>query len=271
LRQAGFKSVPLGRNLTRAVEKARSLNQDVKIWRSGGKLDPGLPPKLRGTVPYFIDLYQDSEDYRDKAAKTRTGYDRCLEILQDWSARAKHPHVATITRRGLRELHKSLRWPEGEPCGHAEGCPLDRICGAGRNTPCPIQQLPNANAVIRVASILLGVALDEGLVTVNFAKGLKLPSAEGREQVWPDEAIEEFCAKAIAKGRRSIALAVRMGADFGQREADIRKMHRGHRKDNFMRIRPQKVSISPNRCSDTLLGKHRRSRNPRSPAGLVVA
>src|SRR5215468_10462830 len=85
LRQAGFKSVPLGRDL--------------------------------------IDLYQDSEDYRDKAPKTRIGYDRCLELLNRWSARAEHPQVATITRRGLRELHKSLRWPEGESCGHAEGCP----------------------------------------------------------------------------------------------------------------------------------------------------
>jgi len=49
---------------------------------------------------------------------------------------------------------------------------------------------------MRVASILLGVALDEGLVTVNLANGLKLPGAEGREQVWPDEAIEAFCATA---------------------------------------------------------------------------
>src|SRR5262249_38647289 len=107
LRQAAFKSVPLGRDLTKAVDKARSLNQDLKVWRSGGTLDAGLPPKLRGTIPYLIDVYRDSEDYRDKAAKTRTGYDRCLDILQDWSARARHPHVATITRRGLRELHKS--------------------------------------------------------------------------------------------------------------------------------------------------------------------
>jgi hypothetical protein len=90
-------------------------------------------------------------------------------------------------------------------------------------------------------SILLGVALDEGLVTVNFAKGLKLPGAEGREQVWPDEAIAAFCATAIAMGRCSMALAVRMGADFGQREGDILKMNRGQRREDVMRIRPQKT------------------------------
>jgi hypothetical protein len=114
--------------------------------------------------------------------------------LRKWSVRAGNPEVATITRRGLRELHKSLRWPEGEPCGHDAICPLNKVCRAGRNTPCPIEQLPNANAVMRVGSILLGVALDEGLITVNLAKGLKLPGAEGREQVWSDEAIETFCA-----------------------------------------------------------------------------
>src|SRR5262249_48584962 len=194
LRQAGFRSVPLGRDLGRAIEKAKSLNEAVKIWRNGGDPDPASPPKLRGTIPYLIDLYQDSEDYRDKAPKTRIGYDRCLEILHRWSARAGHPQVATVIRRGLRELHKSLRWPEGEPCGHAEGCPPDKLCRVGRTSPCPIEQLPNANAEMCVASILLGVALDEGLVTVNLAKGLKLPGAEGREQVWPDDAIEAFCA-----------------------------------------------------------------------------
>src|SRR6516162_1980955 len=67
LRQAGFKSVALGRDLSKVMEKAKSLNEDVKIWRSGGTPDPGLPPKLGGTIPYLIDIYQDSEDYRDKA------------------------------------------------------------------------------------------------------------------------------------------------------------------------------------------------------------
>jgi len=51
------------------IDKAKSLNEEVKIWRSGGNPDPGIPPKLRGTIPYLIDLYQDSEDYRDKAPK----------------------------------------------------------------------------------------------------------------------------------------------------------------------------------------------------------
>src|SRR5262249_1204878 len=74
----------------------------------------------------------------------------------------------------------------------------------------------------------------------------KLPGAEGREQVWPDEAIEAFCATAIAMGRRSIALAVRMGADFGQREGDILKMHRGQRGGAVMQIRPQKTRHRPN-------------------------
>jgi hypothetical protein len=150
LRQVGFKSVPLGRDLDKAIEKAKSLNEEVKVWRSGGNPDAALPPKLRGTALYLIDLYQDSEDYRDKAPKTRTGYDRCLEILRNWSARAGHPQVATITRRGLRELHKSLRWPNGEPCGHAEGCPLGKVCRKGPNSACPMEQLPNANAVMRV-------------------------------------------------------------------------------------------------------------------------
>jgi len=200
-----------------------------------------LPPKIRGTVPHLIDLYQASEDYLDKAPKTRIGYDRGLEILRQWSANSGHPQVAKITRRGLRELHKALRWPQGEPCWHADGCPADRQCLSGRNAPCPVEQLPNANAVMRVASILLGVAVDEGSITTNLAKGLKLPGAEGRDQVWPDEAITKFCATATAMNRRSVALAVRMASDLGQRQGDILAMQRGQRRGMAMVIRPQKT------------------------------
>jgi integrase len=241
LRAVGFKSVPLGRDLTKAIAVARQLNDRVAAWRRGEDPDPGLPPKIRGTIPHLIDLYQASEDYLDKAPKTRAGYDRCLEILRRWSEGTRHPQVATITRRGLRELHKALRWPQGEPCGHADGCPVGRQCRAGRNTPCPVEQLPNANAVLRVASILLGVAIDEGLIPSNLAKGLKLPGTEGRDQVWPDEAIVTFCSSAAAMNRRSVALAVRMASDLGQREGDILAMHRGQRRGMAMLIRPEKT------------------------------
>src|SRR5260370_31332190 len=241
LRAAGFRSVALGRDLTKAIAAAKRLNDRLAAWRRGEDPDPGLPPKTRGTIPHLIDVDQASEDYLDKASKTRPGYHRCLEILRQWSARTGHPQVATITRRGLRELHKALRWPQGEPCGHTDGCPVDRKCQAGRNSPCPMEQLPNANAVLRVASILLGVAVDEGLIASNLAKGLKLPGATGRDQVWPEEAIVKFCETAIAMNRRSVALAVRMASDLGQREGDILAMHRGQRRGTAMLIRPQKT------------------------------
>lgn len=241
LRAAGFQSVPLGRDLSKAIATAQRLNDRLSAWRRGEDPDPGLPPKIRGTIPHLIDLYQASEDYLDKAPKTRIGYDRGLEILRQWSANSGHPQVAKITRRGLRELHKALRWPQGEPCWHADGCPADRQCLSGRNAPCPVEQLPNANAVMRVASILLGVAVDEGSITTNLAKGLKLPGAEGRDQVWPDEAITKFCATATAMNRRSFALAVRMASDLGQRQGDILAMHRGQRRGMAMVIRPQKT------------------------------
>jgi hypothetical protein len=246
LRAAGFRSVALGRDLQKAIAAAKQLNDRLAAWRRGEGPDPGLPPKTAGSIPPLIDVYQASEDYLDKAPKTRGGYDRCLQILRQWSAKTGHPTVDTITRRGLRELHKTLRWPQGEPCGRADGCPPDRRCATGRNAtgrnaPCPIEQLPNAIAILRVASILLGVAVDEGFIATNLAKGLKLPTAEGRDQVWPDKAIENFCATAIEMNRRSVALAVRMASDLGQRESDILAMHRGQRHGGAMVIRPQKT------------------------------
>lgn len=247
LRAAGFRSVALGRDLTKAIASAKILNDRLAGWRRGHDPDPDRPKKVRGTIPHLIDLYQASEDYLEKAPKTRVGYDRCLEILREWSARTGHPQVATITRRGLRELHKALRWPRGEPCGHANRCPADGICPADRNVPCPVEKLPNANAVLRVASILLGVAVDEGVISTNLAKGLKLPGKAGRDQVWPEEAIERFCGTATEMNRRSVALAVRMASDLGQREGDILALHRGQRRGMAILIRPQKTRRRINR------------------------
>lgn len=74
-----------------------------------------------------------------------------------------------------------------------------------------------------------------------MAKGLKLPGTEGRDQVWPDETVITFCSTAIAMNRRSVALAVRMASDLGQREGDILAMHRGQRRGMAMLIRPEKT------------------------------
>jgi hypothetical protein len=248
LRAAGFRSVALGRDLTKAIAAAKRLNDRLAAWRRGDDPDPGLPKKVRGTIPHLIDIYQASEDYIEKAQKTRTGYDRCLEILCEWSARTSHPQVATITRRALRELHKALRWPHGEPCGRVGRCPTDRICPAGRNVPCPVEKLPNANAILRVASILLGVAVDEGVISTNLAKGLKLPGKAGRDQVWPEEAIERFRQTAAEMNRRSVALAVCMASDLGQREGDILTLHRGQRRGMAILIRPQKTRRRVNKA-----------------------
>lgn len=131
LRRAGFKPVALGRDIGKLDELAKPLNARVEAWRRGEDNDAGLPPPIPGTIPHLIRVYEKSEDYLDKRPKTRQGYDRCLEILRQWSAGAGHPQIATLTRRGLRALHKALRWPHGEPCGHAERCPASRYASPG--------------------------------------------------------------------------------------------------------------------------------------------
>ena len=47
LRAAGFQSVPLGRDLSKAIATAQRLNDRLSAWRRGEDPDPGSPPKIR--------------------------------------------------------------------------------------------------------------------------------------------------------------------------------------------------------------------------------
>jgi integrase len=65
------------------------------------------------------------------------------------------------------------------------------------------------------------MARDEGLIEVNPASRLGLVNIGGTREAWSIEEIETVCAAAIEYGRPSVALAVRLASNLGQREADI--------------------------------------------------
>jgi integrase len=203
LRQAGYRCHRLARDtnlLADAVAEAERINADVDAWRAGTKPEP-----IRAhTLPWLAKLHCKDEAFTRLADSTRRSYRECLKVLEGWSRRAGHPKVTGLARPAIKQFQRTL----------AE------------------QSRHKSNKVMRVLRILLQFAVDEGYLETNPATKLKLRKTEPRAAVWTPEEVDRFCAAAAAAGRSSVALAVRLAVNLGQREGDVLRLtwaqHDGH-------------------------------------------
>jgi hypothetical protein len=217
------------------------MNRKVDEWRENSNLLTPMP----GTIPHLIELYKISDEYLELADSTKRTYESDLRTLQRWSARDGRGHLPArdITRKAVKALYKSLRWPIRPRCKHGRTCPVDRVCPV-TNERCPPDHGRKAKGTIYVLSLLMQVGMDEGYVRRNPCRGLKLRGTRPRRVVWPDEAVDALCRTAVDMNLRSIALAVRAAADLGQREGDILILRREQLQNGGFLIPPQKTRHS---------------------------
>ena len=71
-------------------------------------------------------------------------------------------------------------------------------------------QLPWANAVMRSARRIFNLGIRWGYVTMNPFAHMELSQVPARETIIPRGHVDLFCATAIARGRRSMALWARL-------------------------------------------------------------
>lgn len=191
LREMGFLPRRLAErtnDLAEAITEAERLNAELDAWRAGL-----LPQVLKPyTIPWLIKQYRADESFTDLKPKTQQGYNQCLKEIEAWSQRAGHPPIKTVERRHTKEFYRSMA-----------------------ATP------HKANAVLRVLRILMHFAVDEGYLDSNPAEKIRLKGCKPRDAVWKPQEITNFCRMACDEGRPSMALAVLLAANLGQREGDI--------------------------------------------------
>jgi len=214
LRSAGFlprRIAEATNTLTDAIAEAERLNAQLDAWRAGVQPVP-LKPE---TIPWLVRHYQTDPRYTDLAEKTKQSYDWCMKVLEAWSERAGHPPLRSITRRVVRTFYRSM---------------VDK-------TP------SKANAVMRMLSILMSVAKDEGFVGENPAEKQHLRGTQPRQQVWTMDEVQAFCTRAADVGRGSIALAVLLAYNLGQRETDVLAMPWSKYDGDVIRLRQSKTKV----------------------------
>lgn len=188
LRAEGYQNIPLGEDTASAVKKAQALNRRVEREKATVK-----PSTLPGSVADVIRIYGEDARFTKLAEDTKRAY-RC--VLREIEANGGDLDIADLDRPWFRALYRRLS---------VRGKPIARLH-------------------MVVWSILMEVARDEGFRKDNPVAKMPLHKGEARDRRWTDEERATFCAAAERLGRPSIALAVRLAYDLGQRERDVLRL-----------------------------------------------
>jgi integrase len=190
LRRLGCTPEPLGKDLGRAVVQAKALNAEA----AAGKRDAGQVRE--GTMTWLIRQRQASPAWVELSPHTRKNYGMAFRAIEEWCG--DYP-PRLVTRKAIKAWQRGL---------------IERRSQA------------IANIVLTSLHKLMEMARDEGLIEINPASRLGLRKIGGNREPWSLAEINAVRAKAIERGRPSVALAVLLAANLGQREADILRLSR---------------------------------------------
>jgi integrase len=193
LKRLGLTPERLGKDPVKALARAKALNvQASSAGESGNPQDQ----VREGTMAWLIRQWVASPAWAALSPATRKYYRVALRAIEDWCG-AVPPRA--VTRKAIRAWQRGL-----------------------------IHNRSQAMATIVLTRLhkLMEMARDEGLIEVNPASRLGLVHVGGDREPWSREEIAAAHDKAVELGRPSVALAVLLAANLGQREADILKLSR---------------------------------------------
>lgn len=193
-RQAGMVTEWLGADLDAAIARAEKLNATWDQIRLGASSGPAP-----GTIAWMAHDIEQSDEHKERRPKLRQEVERAFGVI-----------VAS-------------------PLGKAKlDAPTGRDITAFRKKLMEAKGLAKAHETCKWLRHLFNVAKRQKLIVVNPMDGLKIPRPPARQIYWLEEEVEAAIAKAVEMGRSSIALAIRLAFDTGQREGDVLAMRWSH-------------------------------------------
>ena len=174
-----------GKQLYEDLKKVR-INQDLKI-------ETNRPPKE--SLAGVIRVYQRSEHWEVLRPATQKGYQHHLNTIWEWSRLSGHPHISKYTAKHLTTF--LAKWKDK----------------------------PRSRKFYKaILSILFEIAIEEGLLSHNIVKEIRLPKNSRKKtpiQIWEEENVRQFINKADELGFPNTATAVLIGYEMGPRMTDI--------------------------------------------------
>lgn len=207
----------LANELPAAIAEAETFNAALDAKRDG--IVTTTPEKTKGTLPWLFADFQTSTKYTRRSPKTQAFYDHNFKIVRAWSEKAKHPMVSAIVRAHCLAFYELLCKPHPKT---------------------EVVMLRRAKAVMSTLRRVLKHGVDLGAIATNPAEKMELVSPGPREAVWTADDVAAFITAAIEGKRPSLALAVRIAADLGQRRGDVIRLARPAYKEGKFKLRPRK-------------------------------
>ena len=189
MRAFGFSPESLGREVVKAVARAEELNRQWDAAFAGKAEGP-----VSGTINWLMKDHQQSDRYKNRSAAANEEVDRAFKIL---GAEFGEFKVAAIRLRHCEAFYARLR---KEGSDH------------------------RANAVMKWTRYLFNRAIAKELIVSNPAAAVELAALDSRDIIWEDAEVAAMEEAAVAQGRPSVALAIRLAYDLGQRLSDLLRL-----------------------------------------------
>jgi integrase len=207
-RKAGMEPEWLGTDMEAAIARAEKLNamwDQIRVARA----EPSGP--IPGTIAWMALDIEKSDEHKERRPKLQQEVERAFGvIIASPLGKAK---MAAITGRDVTAFRKKLAEAKGISKAH-ETCKWLRH--------------------------LFNVAKQQKLITVSPMEDMRIPRPPARQIYWLEEEVETAIGKAKEMGRASIALAIRLAFDTGQREGDVLSMRWSHLIGNEIAVKQSK-------------------------------
>jgi integrase len=192
-----------------SIAEAEALNDALDKWRSGN--EQTKRHYEHGTVGWIIGQYRKSEAFKGLAPNTKKLYGwHFPEIERVFGDRP----ATVITRQHAKAFYHSF-----------EGMPH------------------KASKMVQVARVVMAYGKDIGIVTDNPFESLGVNKAPSREAVWTTEMLETAKQAAHDLKMPSIALAIQLGIDTGQRPGDLRLLTWNRYNGLTIKLRQTKTKV----------------------------
>lgn len=195
-RKAGMVTEWLGIERNIAIARAEKLNASWDEIRLSRGQPSGPTP---GTIAWMAADIEKSDEHKERAPKLRQEVERAFGVVVS------------------------------SPLGKAKlNAPTGRDIIAFRRTLAESKGISKAHETCKWLRHLFNVAKQQKLLVVNPMDGLRIPRPPARQVYWLEDEVEAAIRTAVDMGRASIALAIRLAFDTGQREGDVLAMRWSH-------------------------------------------
>jgi len=188
------------------VMKAIQLNEALDKWRENAEVKKCYDYK---TVGWLIAEFKKDQRFNDLADTTQKLYGYHFPLIEDFIGDVP---IDKVSRQQARDIYNKFSSTKRK-----------------------------ASQIVQIARPVFNFACDMEWIKQNPFEAMRIKKAKPRRMIIPAADIEVAKTKAIELGLKSVAYAIQLGFDAGQRPGDIRVLPRTKYDGKWLRVEQSKT------------------------------